>query len=144
MGMIPHSGFGSPVLEVGAFKEKRKNASDWSESSAVVVRDDLMNISGTLYELFHHKPEYSDIKRLFYVEREGGVVVGEEMPRDFLSYSPKQGDLVVSGRILVKEIISPALNDQLQTLKSENADLKKQIAELRVILSKLKFNSRHD
>lgn len=138
MGIIPQLGFGYPVLEIGAFKEKRKNASDWSESSAVVVRDDLMNVSpATLYDLFRHKPEYSDVKRLFYVEREGCVVVGEELPQDFVPYFPKQGDLVVSGKVFAKEIISPALNDQLRTLREE-------IAELKAAFSKLKFNNKRD
>lgn len=131
MGMIPHIGFGYPVLEVGAFKEKRKNASDWSESSAVMVRDDLMNVSpSTFYDVFRHKPGYSDVKRLFYVEREGCVVVGEEIPQDFPPYFPRQGDLVVSGKVFAKEIISPALNDQLRTLREEIAELKRRFQTL--------------
>ena len=139
MGMISQTGFGYPTFEVGAFKEKRKDLGLWSETSAVVIRDDLMNLSpATLYDLFRDKPEYSDVRRLFYVDRDGFVVVGEKVSEDFASFLPMAGDLIVDGRVFATDVISPWLDARIKFLGSENMELKREMTELRSELSELK------
>lgn len=136
--LVSRTGFGYFTFEVGTFKEKERDSSVWSDSSAVVVPGDLISFPSTFDNQFQNKPQYSNARRLFYIDGEGFVVVGEKVSEDFASFFPMAGDLVVDGRVLATDVISPRLDERIRFLGSENMEQKREITELRSEISELK------
>jgi len=144
---VPQLSSAEPVYEIGSYKVQPNGDGKLVDHAGSIFIQGSVWHPGSMDFNLKCCPWNKDIKRLFYVDRSGFSVIGEDLPEHIAPYQPTYGDLVVTNRLFAQDVIwsdgiklqraNTKLQENVSELKANVSELKTLVAQLMARLEKL-------